>query len=229
MPLVALQLHQHGVTAFHFARPCLEVKGAAIAYDSLSRPVFTKGTTTTSDLTSAGGGAAERYMARLAAFVHRGFGGFYLDAMSCPGDTQFLSQVMKRWPHLFLMKEGCRDRDAYKWPQIPILKLPDFPANNSLLMQELRPLATYYGGAIDNPLSDDEFLQVLDDGYIGVVSNTPAAFEASNRARFLNSTCRFIKRSLDNQAKLHDGYGRTLGCAPPATTEMRCTSDARVL
>ena len=39
-------------------------------------------------------------------------------------------------------------------------------------MQELRPLATYYGGAIDNPLSDDEFAQVLDDGYIGVVSNT---------------------------------------------------------
>ena len=106
------------MTAFHFARPCLEVKGAAIAYDSLSRPVFTKGTTTTSDLTSAGGGAAERYMARLAEFVDRGFGGFYLDAMSCPGDTQFLSQVMKRWPHLFLMKEGCRDRDAYRWPQV---------------------------------------------------------------------------------------------------------------
>ena len=96
-------------------------------------------------------------------------------------------------------------------------------------MQELRPLATYYGGAIDNPLSDAEFSQVLDDGYIGVVSNTPAAFDASNRARFLNSTCRFIKRSLDNQAKLHVGYGKALGCALPAATDMRCASDAKVL
>jgi hypothetical protein len=123
-----------GVTPFHFARPCLEVKGAGIEY-SAAGPQFKKGVITKSDLTAAGGGAAERYLARMADFVERGFGGFYFDAMSCPGDTAFLQQVVERWPHLFLMKEGCRDRDAYLWPQIPILKLPHWPENNSLLIK----------------------------------------------------------------------------------------------
>ena len=139
-----------GVSAFHFARPCLEVKGAGIDY---ATGIFRKGATTQSDLTAAGGGAAERYLERMADFVQRGFIGFYLDAMSCPGDTLFLKRVLDHWPGLFLLKEGCRDRDAYLWPQIPILKLPNWPANNSLLMRELRPLGTYFGGAIDSPLS----------------------------------------------------------------------------
>ena len=173
---------------------------------------------TKSDLRAAsGGGAAERYLARMADLVRRGFGGFYFDAMSCPGDTAFLQTVKAKWPGLFLMKEGCRDRDAYLWPQIPILKLPHWPANNSLLMRELRPLGTYYGGAIDEPLSASEFSAALDNGYIGVVSNTPQSFMDPDGEKFRNSTCRQIQRSLENQRKLYQSYGKALErCEPPA-------------
>jgi hypothetical protein len=50
-------------------------------------------------------------------------------------------------------------------------------------MRELRPLATYFGGSIDAPLSDQEFGEVLDSGYIGVVSNTPETFSPAGQAR----------------------------------------------
>eukprot|EP01047_Picozoa_sp_COSAG01_P018021 COSAG01_NODE_966_length_12397_cov_146.646528_19_plen_130_part_00 len=107
-------------------------------------------------------------------------------------------------------------RSRYYWPQIPILKLPSWPKNNSLLMQELRPLATYFGGSIDAPLSDQEFGEVLDSGYIGVVSNTPETFSPAGQARprFLNTTCKFIARSLANQAELYRLYGKGR-CATP--------------
>lgn len=51
----------------------------------------------------------------------RGFQGFYFDAMSCVGDTEFLHSVAARWPNLFLVKEGCRDRDAYHFRVIVIM------------------------------------------------------------------------------------------------------------
>lgn len=73
------------------------------------------------------------------------------------------------------MKEGCRDIDALRWPQIPILKLPHWPANNSLLLHWLTPTATVYGGRIDQNLNDTELEKALDNGYIGVVQNFPAA------------------------------------------------------
>ena len=218
-----------GVRLFHFARPCLEVKGANIDYHPPNggAPVITKGVKMVSDLSPQGGGAAERYMARMTDLVNRGFGGFYFDAMSCVGDTQFLESVATRWPGIFMAKEGCRDRDAYSWPQIPILKLPKWPANNSLLMRELRPLATYYGGSIDEPLSDAEFSMVLDKGYIGVVSNTPATFSPNGQARprFHNTTCVQIARSLENQEKLWAAYGRNLAhCGEPNLTMPACSS-----
>jgi hypothetical protein len=126
-----------------------------------------------------------------------------------------------RYRH-WCLRHWCR----YYWPQIPILKLPHFPANSSLLMRELRPLATYFGGSIDAPLSDQEFGEVLDSGYIGVVSNTPETFSPSGQARprFLNTTCKFIARSLANQAKLYRLYGKgRTRCAAPDLSAPACT------
>ena len=89
--------------------------------------------------------------------------------------------------------------------------------------QELRPLGTYYGGAIDAPLTDSEFGKALDNGYIGVVTNTPNSFEPKDRAHFLNSTCRYIQRSLTNQRRLYDSYGNALGrCKTPASRPALC-------
>jgi hypothetical protein len=208
----AAEVRQAGVTPFHFARPCAEITGANVTYDG-GAAKFTPGDFSRAiDLRDPA--VASRAMARLAFFVDRGFGGFYLDAMSCPGDTAFLKAVVKRWPHVFLMKEGARDRDAYLWSQMPILKLPHYPQNNSVLIQELRPLASMYIGAFDNPLAEDEFDAQLAKGasFIGVVANSPAAFLGPT---IRPDVCKHTRASLQNQASLNQAYGQALGCAAP--------------
>lgn len=207
------ELRRAGVTPFHFARPCAEIAGANVSYDATGGAHFTPGAFARSiDLRDPA--VAARAMARLKTFVDLGFGGFYLDAMSCPGDTAFLRAVVQRWPSLFLMKEGARDRDAYLWPQMPILKLPHYPENNSLLIGELRPLASMYVGAFDNPLTEDEFDTQLAKGanFIGVVANSPQPFLEQPIRSYV---CKHTRASLQNQAALNQAYGEAKGCAAP--------------
>jgi hypothetical protein len=112
------------------------------------------------------------------------------------------------------MKEGARDRDAYLWPQMPILKLPHYPENNSLLIGELRPLASMYVGAFDNPLTEDEFDTQLAKGanFIGVVANSPQPFLEQPIRSYV---CKHTRASLQNQAALNQAYGEAKGCAAP--------------
>ena len=140
--------------------------------------------------------------------------GFYLDAMSCPGDTAFLQRVRERHPGLFLVKEGCRDRDALQWPQIPILKLPYFPENNSVLLTLVTPLASAYGGAIDRNLEDEEFRQVLaaPRRYLGFVQNYPLHEGAAPK----QDVCDYTAQSIKNQWWRYEQYGEDEGCPRPA-------------
>ena len=80
---------------------------------------------------------------------------------------------------------------------------------------------------LDAPLTDVEFAVALDNGYVGVVTNSPATFSPSDEARprFRNTTCVHIERSLETQQKLWAAYGKTLGgCAAPDTSAPACTA-----
>ena len=122
--------------------------------------------------------------------------------------------VRDRHPGIFLVKEGCRDRDTLLWPQIPILKLPYFPENNSALLTLVSPLASAYGGAIDRNLLDSEFRQVLAPPrrYLGFVQNYPLTVGRMPSA----DLCDYIGASVRNQQWRWKQYGEALQCHAPA-------------
>ena len=109
-------------------------------------------------------------------FVSRGVDGFYFDAMSCPGDEEFIKYAKNEFKSrygkdIFIVKEGARDRDSLLWPQIPILKNPNYVSGNSLLINYLVPQGTYYGGQFNNHLSNQEISDILSRGYQPIVGN----------------------------------------------------------
>ncbi len=109
---------------FWFARPCADLEGAAIELDGDGNATFVPGTWKENDLRDPA--QRDRQFARLEPFVEQGVTGFYFDAMSCPGDEEFLDYTraemrLRHGVEIFVAKEGARDRDALRWPQIPIL------------------------------------------------------------------------------------------------------------
>ena len=107
--------------------------------------------------------------------------------------------------------EGARDRNALKWPQIPILSLPGFPASHSVLMNWLTPDATYYGGIFNNVLNSSQIDEILSIGYQPIVSNSLAT-NITNHDAFMiqwkNWSCKGYVNQLDN----YNSYGPSLNC-----------------
>ena len=202
-----------GVVPFHFSRPCAEIAGATVTYDSSGGPVFGKGPFAKHvDLRDAA--TAARALERLAGFVALGSGGFYLDDMACPGDHAFLQKVRRTWPNLILMKEGMDARNSYLVETMPVIKLPEY-SNHSVLAQLLRPLATRYMGKFDDPLTDAELDDALAGGAIGIVTQTYTPF-LGDEAKLTNEMKGHISATLANQQALQDAYGRALGCPEPS-------------
>lgn len=160
---------------FWFARPCDDINGADISVTEVGTE-FIKGEKKIKiDLTNSEN--KDKMFTRLDFFVSRGVDGFYVDTMSCPGDEKFLLFAKEKFKTLynkeiFFIKEGARDRDALLWPQIPLLKTPNYIKDNSLLIEFLTPSSTFYSGKFNQHLSDDEVNDILDKGYQPIIANS---------------------------------------------------------
>ena len=140
---------------------------------------------------------------RLDYFVSHGIKGFYIDASGCPGDEEFITYAKDQFMDdygidIFIAMEGVRDRNALTWPQIPILKLPYYPESHSELMLWLVSDGTYYGGAINNILTDEEISEILALGYqpilAGGLSTTP-----QNHQEFMQKWKNWSCKGYENQ------------------------------
>lgn len=172
------KFHSRGLKVFWFARPCANIYGADIKYDSSENPIIIKGTPSgykDVDLTKKEN--IEEAFRKLDFFVSRGVDGFYLDATSCKGDTEFIkyakTEFKKKYnKDIFMIKEGARDRDSLLWPQITLIKLPDYEETHSSLIEFLVPSGTYYAGKINQHLSDEELEKTLEKGYMPIISGS---------------------------------------------------------
>lgn len=206
---------QNNVDIFWFARPCRYIEGANIDY-SVYPPIIRGGTWNGSvDLRESA--TRDRYFNDMKSFVDRGVKGFYLDEGNfCPGFENFLKYIRDEFKRqnnvdLFLLQEGSIDRNSLISPQIPVIKLPYYDWNTSILLNYLVPDATYYGGGINSSLSEAELDDILSKGY-QAISGTVLT------SRF----CHVLKTSYDNQVIKWQRYGQRIGCPAPDPVSDAC-------
>ena len=219
----------HNSRIFWFARPCEDIVGAGISYP-LGKPLVTRGTIlshTVNDL-RVGHGDKERanVFKRLAYWMDSlGVSGFYLDQMGCRGSFSLLQEVYKRWPHVFIAREGATDVTALHAPQIPIVKVRQLDAKrrgmkpynpeNSLLLRLLVPDATVFAGPFDVGLLHNETLDELRKNYTAIISAQPEVSPIKPQL------CELINKSYARRYRQWIAYGKKRDCpavpryAPP--------------
>ena len=200
---------------FWFARPCAELEGAAIGLDADGNATFVPGTWVENDLRDPV--QRDRQFARLEPFVAQGVTGFYFDAMSCPGDEEFLDYTraelrLRHGVDIFIAKEGARDRDALRWPQIPILFADRRDNPHSQLAELLTPQATFFGGRINEVMEPEEIDQILTQGYQPIVDNSLKSTDPS----FLDQIRGWVCEARPNQ------QARSFEGCPLITTPSYC-------
>jgi hypothetical protein len=183
---------------FWFARPCAELEGASIELDGDGNATFVPGNWRENDLRDPM--QRDRQFERLELFVEQGVTGFYFDAMSCPGDEEFLDYTraelrLRQGVEIFVAKEGARDRDALRWPQIPILFADRRSNPHSQLAELLTPNATLFGGRINEVMEPEEIDQIITQGYQPIVDNSLKSTDPS----FLNEIRGWVCAARPNQ------------------------------
>jgi hypothetical protein len=213
------QYRNNNMDVFWFSRPCMHIDGADILYDGTENPPFIRGVPY-DDIDLREPSIRNRALEMMDHFVARGVKGFYVDAAGCPGDELLLREAKTLFRDryqvdLFIAKEGVIDREALLWPQIPVLKLPGYNYSSSLLLNYLVPDGTYFGGAINSVLSDPEFEDILDKGYIGLPTNFPI-----NRPN--SWLCHILERTYQNYHQKWVNYGQNMGCTEPPLVPPAC-------
>lgn len=208
---------QNNVDVLWFARPCRYIEGANVNYNTVPATIIPGTWNGYVDLNVPAN--RDRYFHDMKSLVDRGVKGFYLDEGDmCPGYENFVKYVKTQFKNqnnldIFLAQEGAVDRTALLAPEIPVLKLPNYNWNSSVLLSYLVPDATYYQGEIDSPLTDEETNDVLNKGY-QIVRGLP-----HDVTSYL---CKTIKMSHDNQVTRWQRYGQKSGCPMPAEVSDAC-------
>ena len=225
------------VNVFWYIRPCAEVYGANITYDSDGRYTFVKGVPSRyRDVDLRNVTNRDRSIQRLRFFADKGVQNFYFDAMGCSGDEAYTAYVRKMLQQDYnvkplLFKEGARDRDSLQIAQMPLIKQDfemdgpiKYTKNSSLLIKELVPLGTYYAGIFNvYPLNETERDDILDKGYQVMEFHYPPYPRGDDGYPIYGNpptmaNCQRIASSYTNRYERWVGYGRSIGCDEPAQT-----------
>jgi len=208
---------EHEVGVFWFSRPCAQIYGADIKYKEDGTHKIIKGQPSGGrDVDLRNVNNRDKAIEQMDHFVQRGVEGFYLDAMSCPGDFAFLHYAKKTFKErygvdLFLIKEGAVDRDSLYWPQMPnLIRFGVEDLNRtSILMDYLVPEGTYYAGKIGPQLEDDELDLIVSRGYQAVPMQLPTSNKLES---FGGNWCRWVEKSYENRYDRWLSYGQSIGC-----------------
>ncbi len=227
------------VNVFWYIRPCAEVYGANITYESDGSYTFVKGTPSQyRDVDLRNVTNRDRSIQRLRFFADHGIRNFYFDAMGCSGDEAYTAYARKMLQDDYavkplLFKEGARDRDSLQIAQMPLIKQDfemggpiKYTKNSSLLIKELVPLGTYYAGIFNAyPLDDAERDDILAKGYQVMEFHYPVGGIGHPIYGDLatQDNCRRIATSYDNRYERWGQYGSSIaGCNAPARTPPTC-------
>jgi hypothetical protein len=158
-------------------------------------------------------------MARMQYWMDTiGVSGFYVDQAYCPGSFDLLVAAQAKWgASMPIYKEGATDINALHFPQIPIIKhkgasgVKLYNRENSLLLNYLTPLSTYYGGQMDTFLNKTETLAVMRErNYTAIVTNQMLTRKKIDPEYH----CEIIKLSYTRQLWQWEQYGHRIGGCP---------------
>lgn len=221
------QYMPYNISVFWYIRPCAEIYGANISFDSQGNEVFTAGKPSGyADVDLRNVTNRDKHFNRVYELAQQGVRGFYYDATSCPGDEAFFAYVKRNLTetfgsNFFFFEEGARDREALRMPQLPLIKDPYYSYNSSALLTFLVPDATYYGGVINEPLNftNGEMQDVLNKGYTAVPLNYPPEFyqldSIQEGMKIGVRACNLINQSYYNRLEKWQSYGSDIGCPMP--------------
>jgi glycosidase len=160
----------------------------------------------------------QRLYDMLDFIASNGVQGFYFDASACPGDEEFFdyakAEFSQRYGLNYFIMEGARDRSSLKFPQVPLLKLPNMPESHSVLIDWLVPYGTYYGGVFNNVMTNEEIDEIISKGYQPIISNSLGTSD-TNYEEHMALWKGWMCDAYVNQYERWLYYGSSIGCSQP--------------